>query len=106
MKEILQALIGSEAEELFDPVLAVLNVPAGHRKRLRMTNHVERVNRESIQGDPPSGFGSIPRAEAPLWGPIDGAAGGPGRHDMATAGGCMSQAPQGVCFGRALPSLH
>jgi transposase-like protein len=30
----------------FDAVLAVLNVPAGHRKRLRTTNHVERVNQE------------------------------------------------------------
>ena len=69
MKDVLQALIGSEAEELFDPVLAVLNVPAGHRKRLRMTNHVERVNQESKQGDPPSGFGSIPRAETAPMGP-------------------------------------
>ena len=33
-------------EDHFDSVLAVLNVPAGHRKRLRTTNHVERVNQE------------------------------------------------------------
>jgi transposase-like protein len=33
-------------EKHFDSVLAVLNVPAGHRKRLRTTNHVERVNQE------------------------------------------------------------
>jgi transposase-like protein len=33
-------------EEHFDSVLAVLNLPAGHRKRLRTTNHVERVNQE------------------------------------------------------------
>ena len=32
-------------EDHFDAVLAVLNVPAGHRKRLRTTNHVERVVR-------------------------------------------------------------
>ena len=30
----------------FESVLAVLNVPEGHRKRLRTTNHVERVNQE------------------------------------------------------------
>ena len=33
-------------EDHFDSVLAVLNLPAGHRKRLRTTNHVERVNQE------------------------------------------------------------
>ena len=33
-------------EEHLDSVLAVLNVPVGHRKRLRTTNHVERVNQE------------------------------------------------------------
>ena len=33
-------------EEHFDSVLAVLNVPAGHRKRLGMSNHVERANLE------------------------------------------------------------
>ena len=33
-------------EEHFDAVLAVLNVPPGHRKRIRMTTHVERVNQE------------------------------------------------------------
>lgn len=33
-------------DEHFDSVLAVLNLPAGHRKRLRTTNHVERVNQE------------------------------------------------------------
>ena len=33
-------------EDHFDSVLAVLNVPASHRKRLRTTNHVERVNQE------------------------------------------------------------
>jgi transposase-like protein len=33
-------------EEHFDAVLAVLNVPPSHRKRLRTTNHVERVNQE------------------------------------------------------------
>jgi len=30
----------------FDSVLAVLNVPPEHRKHLRTTNHVERVNQE------------------------------------------------------------
>lgn len=29
-----------------ESILAVLNVPANHRKRLRTTNHVERVNQE------------------------------------------------------------
>ena len=33
-------------EDHFDSVLAVLNAPAGHRKRLRTTNHVERVKPE------------------------------------------------------------
>lgn len=33
-------------EEHLDAVLAVLNLPEGHRKRLRTTNHVERVNQE------------------------------------------------------------
>lgn len=33
-------------EEHLDSVLAVLNLPAGHRKRLRTTNHQERVNQE------------------------------------------------------------
>jgi transposase-like protein len=33
-------------EEHKDAVLAVLNVPAEHRKRLRTSNHVERVNQE------------------------------------------------------------
>lgn len=33
-------------ESHFESVLAVLNVPEGHRKRLRTTNHVERVNQE------------------------------------------------------------
>ena len=33
-------------EEHKDAVLAVLNVPVGHRKRLRTSNHVERVNQE------------------------------------------------------------
>ncbi len=33
-------------EAHFESVLAVLNVPEGHRKRLRTTNHVERVNQE------------------------------------------------------------
>jgi len=29
-----------------DSILAVLNVPLSHRKRLRTSNHVERVNQE------------------------------------------------------------
>lgn len=29
-----------------EAILAVLNVPANHRRRLRTTNHVERVNQE------------------------------------------------------------
>jgi transposase-like protein len=33
-------------EDHVEAVLAVLNVPPGHRKRLRTTNHVERVNQE------------------------------------------------------------
>ena len=33
-------------EEHLDTVLAVLNVPVGHRKGLQTTNHVERVNQE------------------------------------------------------------
>ena len=33
-------------DEHFESVLAVLNVPPGHRKRLRTTNHIERENQE------------------------------------------------------------
>lgn len=33
-------------EEHFDSVLDMLNVPTGHRKCLRTTNYIERVNQE------------------------------------------------------------
>lgn len=33
-------------KEHFESGLAVLNAPSGQRKRLRTTNHIERVNQE------------------------------------------------------------
>jgi transposase-like protein len=77
-------------EEYFDSVLAVLNVPPAHRKRLRTMNHIERVNQELRQRGRTIPSGRIQPAEAACtgqWGTIDEATRTLGRHYLVKGEG-------------------
>ncbi|MBI3130030.1 MAG: transposase [Acidobacteria bacterium] len=77
-------------------MLAVLNVPTGHRKRLRTTNHVERVNQELKRPGHTVRIWPNPASrDRLLWRAVHGAARAVARYRLVETGGRMTSASQG-----------
>lgn len=91
----------------FDAVLAVLNLPVGHRRRFRTANHQERVNQALKRLGRTVRIWPNPDSRNRVYlAPCSWSSTNVGRHHLAEVGDPMNNAPQEVHFGRAPASLR